>query len=257
MTIKLTYPPVEKKRLQRSRLLAILRWPAAAAVIICPLVDRRTGAQGWSLVVLMSLYTAWTMVLSPDLVEYNRISQTIKLIACICILLALIDVFLAPGWAVTVVPLVCSAGLVVSGILFYTDLNKQKQNMLPMLLLIAVALPGALVGLQIWHGKGRMGAAWLFAGSSVHPRYNNGPRFQQGTENALSYEVNRMKKFNTGFGAEEAALRRLNLLAVQSHLPGVHQKIRFQQDAVFNRLHTGHGMMMTYQPNNTFHKFFR
>ena len=166
MKIKLTYPPVEKKRLQRSRLLAILRWPVTAAVILCPLIDWNTGAHGWSLVVLMSLYTAWTMVLSPDLVEYNRISQTIKLIVCVCILLFLIDFLLAPGWAVTVVPLVCSGGLMVSGVLFYTDLNKQKQNMLPMLLLIAVALPGALIGLQFWHGKGRW-ALWVLLGCSV------------------------------------------------------------------------------------------
>ena len=166
MKIKLTYPPMEKKRLQRSRLLAILRWPVTAAAILCPLIDWKTGAHGWSLVVLMSLYTAWTMVISPDLVEYNRISQTIKLIVCVCILLFLIDVFLAPGWAVTVVPLVCSGGLVVSGVLFYTDLNKQKQNMLPMLLLIAIALPGALIGLQFWHGKGRW-ALWVLLGCSV------------------------------------------------------------------------------------------
>lgn len=155
MKIKLTYPPIEKKRHQRSLLLAILRWPVLAAAVVCPIIDCQTGKHGWSLVVLMSLYTAWTLVIAPDLVEYNRISQTIKIIVCACILLVLIDVYLAPGWAVTVVPLVCSGGLVISGLLFYTDLNKQKQNMLPMLLLIAVALPGAIAGLQIWHGKGR------------------------------------------------------------------------------------------------------
>ena len=155
MKIKLTYPAMEKKRMQRGRLLSVLRWPVLFAAVVCPIIDWKTGKHGWSLVVLMSLYTAWTLVISPDLVEYNRISQTIKTIVCACILLVLIDVFLAPGWAVTVVPLVCSGGLAVSGVLFYTDLNKQKQNMLPMLLLIAVALPGAVAGLQIWHGKGR------------------------------------------------------------------------------------------------------
>lgn len=155
MKIKLIYPPIEKKKLQRSRLLSILRWPVLAAAVLCPIIDHKTGSQGWSLVVLMSLYTVWTMVISPDLVEYNRISQFIKLIVCICFLLILIDLFLAPGWAVTVVPLVCSGGVVVSGLLFYTDLNKQKHNMLPMLLLIALALPCALAGLHIWHGKGR------------------------------------------------------------------------------------------------------
>ena len=155
MKIKISYPPVEKYRRHRSKILSILRWPVLAAAILCPVIDWETGRHGWSLVVLMSLYTAWTLVISPDLVEYNRISQTIKVICCTCLLLILIDVYLAPGWAVTVVPLVCSAGLIVSGVLFYTDLNKQKQNMLPMLLLAAAALPAALAGLQIWHGKGR------------------------------------------------------------------------------------------------------
>ena len=99
-----------------------------AAAIASVLVNWATGGKAWSLIVLMSLYMVWTLVLSPDLVEYNRISQFIKLITCTCILLTLIDVFLISGWAVIVVPIVGFGGLIVAGILFLTDLERQKQN---------------------------------------------------------------------------------------------------------------------------------
>lgn len=129
------------------------------AALICPVLNLVTGGKAWSIVVLMGLYMAWVLVLSPDLVEYNRISQCIKLITCSCVLLALIDIFLAPGWAIEVVPIVCFAGLAVCGVLFFTDLERQKQNMLPMLLLILLALAGSIVGLSLWHEESRWALA--------------------------------------------------------------------------------------------------
>ena len=155
MNIKNTYPPVEKRKLQRKKLLSIIRWPYLAVACICPVINLLTGGKAWSTVTVMSMYMVWTMLLSPDLVEYNRISQFIKFITCSCVLLALIDVFLAPGWAMEVVPLVCCGGLIISGVLFFTDFEKQKQNMLPLLLLIFVALAGSGIGLCVWHEKNR------------------------------------------------------------------------------------------------------
>lgn len=151
MKVEITYPPVERRRLQRRKLLRILRWPFLFAAYICPLINLLTGGKAWSVIVLMSLYMAWKLVLSTDLVEYNRISQFTKLIVCTCVLLGLIDWLLAPGWAVEVVPIVCFGGLVVAGILFFTDLERQKQNMLPMLVLIVMALFGSVIGLSLWH----------------------------------------------------------------------------------------------------------
>ena len=107
MKLKITYPQPERRRLRRRRLLEILRWPFLFAALVCPALNLVTGGSAWSIVVLISLYTVWTLVLSPDLVEYNRISQFIKLIVCCCALLISVDLFLAPGWAVEVVPIVC------------------------------------------------------------------------------------------------------------------------------------------------------
>jgi len=106
MKLKITYPPVEKRKLQRRHLLRIIRWPVLFAVVMSPVVNYILGGKAWSLIVLMSIYMAWSLVLSPDLVEYNRISQSIKLISFSCSLLAMIDFFLSPGWAIDVVPIV-------------------------------------------------------------------------------------------------------------------------------------------------------
>lgn len=151
MKLKITYPPIEKHKLQRRHFLRVIRWPVLFAVVACPVVNLAVGGRAWSLIVLMSIYMAWSLILSPDLVEYNRISQSIKVISFSCSLLASIDIFLASGWAVNVVPIVCFSGLVVSGTLFFTDIDRQKQNMLPLLLLIVVAIIASIVGLSIWH----------------------------------------------------------------------------------------------------------
>ena len=89
----------------------------------------------------------WNLVLSIDLVEYNRISQFIKATIYSCILMALIDIFLVSGWALDVISIVSFASVIISGILFFTDFNRQKQNMLPMFYLIVIALIWSMVGL--------------------------------------------------------------------------------------------------------------
>ena len=97
----------------------------------------------------MGLYMVWTLVLSPDLVEYNRISQFIKLLLSSCLMLILIELFLAPGWAGVVVPIVGFGGLIVCAALFFSDMERQRQNMLPMLTLIFLAALGSAAGL-LW-----------------------------------------------------------------------------------------------------------
>lgn len=163
MRLKITYPTVKRSSLRLKKLLAFIRWAVVFSGYICVIMNLVTGGKAWSAVVVMSLYTVWTLVLSPDLVEYNRISQFIKLITCSCILLTLIDVFLSPGWAIEVVPIVCFCGLTVAGVLFFTDLERQKQNMLPMLLLIFFSLIGAVVGLCVWHEESRWALAVMGA----------------------------------------------------------------------------------------------
>lgn len=155
MKIEITYPSVAKRTLQRRKLLHILRWPIWLIAYTSPILNLMLGGEAWSLIVLIGLYILWRFVLSPDLVEYNRISQSIKLTCNACVLLGLIDALFSFGWAFDVIPIVSFGGLAMSGILFFTDFQKQKQNMLPMLLMIFLNIVGSIIGLSLWFGVNR------------------------------------------------------------------------------------------------------
>lgn len=156
MKIKITYPAIAKKTMKHQKFMNIAGWLMVSAAIVCPIINFYFGGKPWCLVVLVALYMLWTMVFSPDLVEYNRLSQFIKFLVCSCIILAAIDIMLLQGWAIIVVPIILCMGLGISGVLFFTDLEKQKQNMLPMLLLIVFSIIGSIAGLCLFTGKAQI-----------------------------------------------------------------------------------------------------
>lgn len=153
MKIKITYPKVSPKIIKHQRLINFMKWPLLIAVVICPIINLITGGKAWSLVVLMSIYMVWDLVISRDLVEYNRISQFVKLITLTSLLLITIDVFLAPGWALDAVPILIFSGLIVTSVLFFTDIEKQKQNIFPFLFLILLSIFSSIIGLSFYHEK--------------------------------------------------------------------------------------------------------
>ena len=153
MKIKITYPKVSPKIIKHQRLINFMKWPLLIAVVICPIINLITGGKAWSLVVLMSIYMVWDLVISRDLVEYNRISQFVKLITLTSLLLITIDVFLAPGWALEAVPILIFSGLIVTSVLFFTDIEKQKQNIFPFLFLILLSIFSSIIGLSFYHEK--------------------------------------------------------------------------------------------------------
>ncbi len=153
MKIKITYPKVSPKIIKHQRLINFMKWPLLIAVVICPIINLITGGKAWSLVVLMSIYMAWDLVISRDLVEYNRISQFVKLITLTSLLLITIDVFLAPGWALEAVPILIFSGLIVTSVLFFTDIERQKQNIFPFLFLILLSIFNSIIGLSFYHEK--------------------------------------------------------------------------------------------------------
>lgn len=167
MKIKITYPKVSPKIIKHQRLINFMKWPLLIAVVICPIINLIIGGKAWSLVVLMSIYMAWDLVISRDLVEYNRISQFVKIITLTSLLLITIDVFLAPGWALEAVPILIFSGLIVTSVLFFTDIERQKQNIFPFLFLILLSIISSIVGLSFYHEKDSwpltvMGAVALF-----------------------------------------------------------------------------------------------
>ena len=124
-----------------------MKWIFILLALASVIVNICVGGVLWFPVALMGLFMIWNLVLSIDLVEYNRISQFIKATIYSCILMVLIDIFLVSGWALDVISIVSFASVIISGILFFTDFNRQKQNMLPMFYLIVIALIWSMVGL--------------------------------------------------------------------------------------------------------------
>lgn len=147
MKINITYPDVSKKTFQRKKYLRIIKWPLIAIALACVIVNITIGGPWWSIVALMGIYMFWSLVLNTDLVEYNRISQFIKLSIYTCIMILLIDLFLVGGWALEIVSIINFCALVISAILLFTDFNRQKQNLMPIFLLIVIAFVWATVGL--------------------------------------------------------------------------------------------------------------
>ena len=151
MKIKNTYPPAPKKTLQRKKLLNILRGPFLLAGIVCPIINFLVGGKQWSVIVIISLIMVWKLLFSTDLVEYNRISQFVKLITGACCLLFAIDLVFKLEWAIVmdVIPIVAFGGIIGTSILFFTDFEKQKRNIFPMLFLIFFCLVASIVAISI------------------------------------------------------------------------------------------------------------
>ena len=147
MKINITYPEVAKKNFKRRKFKEIMMWPMIILAIASVIVNLCVGGVWWWPVSLMGLYMIWRLLIDIDLVEYNRISQFIKMTIYSCILMFLIDYFLVSGWALDVINIVSFGSIIISGVLFYTDFNRQKQNMLPILFLIIIAIIWSVVGL--------------------------------------------------------------------------------------------------------------
>lgn len=147
MNINITYPELSKKKATRAKLIRILRLPFVICAIACPIVNIAVGGLAWSIIALFGLNTIWNMVVAIDMIEYNRTSQSIKFITYSTLMLILIDIFLTPTitWGSFVIPIVTFSGLVLSAILFFTDFERQRHNLMPLLLIDIICLVASII----------------------------------------------------------------------------------------------------------------
>lgn len=145
MNINITYPELSKKRATREKLIRILRLPFILSAFACPIVNIAVGGPAWSVVSLFGLYMIWNLAVAIDLIEYNRTSQFIKFITYSIIMLILIDTLLTPDspWGAIVIPIVTFSGLVVAAVLFFTDFERQRHNLMPLLIIDILCLLAA------------------------------------------------------------------------------------------------------------------
>ncbi len=147
MNINITYPELSKKKATRAKLIRILRLPFIISAIACPIVNLAVGGPAWSAIALFGLYVIWNMGVAIDLIEYNRTSQFIKFITYSIIMLILIDLILTPNvpWGYFVIPIVTFSGLVVAAVLFFTDFERQRHNLMPLLIIDILCLLAAII----------------------------------------------------------------------------------------------------------------
>ena len=145
MNINITYPELSKKRATREKLIRILRFPFVLVAFACPVINLTIGGPAWSVITLFGLYMIWNLAVAIDLIEYNRTSQFIKFITYSIIMLILIDTLLTPNnpWATTVIPIVTFSALVVAAVLFFTDFERQRHNLMPLLVIDIICLLAA------------------------------------------------------------------------------------------------------------------
>jgi len=140
LQIKITYPKPLKRKSHRSIIIGIARDIFLLAALMYAVINIWSGGKAWSVIVIWALYMIWSMLVYPDMIEYNRISQFTKAIVQSCVMLVLIDVFITSGWAANVVSIICFSSLIAVCLLLYTDFERQRHNLLPVILLSALSL---------------------------------------------------------------------------------------------------------------------
>lgn len=149
MEMKIVYPDKGERRYSRKDVIFVMKWPFMALGLASVIVNICTKGTAWSVIAVWSLWMAWSSVFSTSMVEYNRISQAIKIITDSCILLVMINLVFGLDWMAFVVPIVCFGGLIVAGSLFFTDIQRQKQNAMPFLALLVACLLISILGLSL------------------------------------------------------------------------------------------------------------
>ena len=137
MNPKIVYP-IPKRQITIYRTLrSYARILFVATAGICLLINLLTRTKLWSIIVIWALFSMWRLIFSLKLIEFSAFSHGIRACFYVVILLGLIDYFLAPGWAETVVPICMFAMMLLMTILYFV-LNGRKDRHLASILLLGV-----------------------------------------------------------------------------------------------------------------------
>ena len=128
MNPKIVYPVPRKQSQFYRRLRFVMRIVFIVAALVCILVNILTKTKPWSLIVLWSLISLWNLIFSLNLTEYSIFSHISSFFIYVVILLIIIDKFIAPGWADTVVPIVFFCALLTMTIVYFATYEKKERH---------------------------------------------------------------------------------------------------------------------------------
>ena len=150
MNPKIIYPIPERQAGFYRSLRNLARITFLAAGVICLLINFLVKGKMWSIIVIWSLFSVWRLVFSLRLVEFSIFSHASKVTFYIVILLFLIDRFLAPGWAETVIPIVLFADLLVMFVLFFITYERRQRHLVSIILLGLLNLVSIPYSIHSW-----------------------------------------------------------------------------------------------------------
>ena len=135
MNSKIIYPIPKRQHTFYSTLRSYYAIASIICSIICLTVNYFTHTKLWSAVVIWVLYSIWHLVFSLKIVEFSIYAHAVRACFYIVILLGLIDFFLAPGWAQTVIPIVLFATMLIMLIIYFATYDKKDRHLASILLL--------------------------------------------------------------------------------------------------------------------------
>ena len=142
---RISYSKIRKGNLFMYHLRQILRWLFILGIIVCPIVNYYTKGPAWSVIVIVSIIFAWKNLLSPNVLEITSIGLVFRCGSFAIILTSLIGLLLSPVWLGFILPILGFSTLALSGILFFSKLEKHRNNIMPLIWEIIIALFAFLV----------------------------------------------------------------------------------------------------------------
>lgn len=160
MNVKVVYPA---KNIRHDIRRAAIYWAKPAfilAAIISAVVNILMKGSAWSVIVIWSLWMIWSFVFTPTLIEHNRTSIAVKSSIHVTILIVIIYM-IYPSWpGIEVASLVVVGGLIITAILFFSNVSRQKQNVFPLLIFIIIAIIFSVVAFVL-RGQEPLGWAMI------------------------------------------------------------------------------------------------
>lgn len=147
MNVNVVYPKRSIRRDVRRAFIYYGKWIFLLAGIISLVVNHIYHAFWWSPIVIWSLWSLWQLIFNPTLIGHNRTSIAVKASFNITILVGIIYV-VYPTWpGIEVAAMVVGTGLIISAVLFFSNISRQKQNVLPFLIFILITIVFASIAL--------------------------------------------------------------------------------------------------------------
>ena len=133
MKIDIEYPEVPRQKIHKYRIRRTAWLVVIALCVAAVIVNITVGGKAWSLLACFGAFAFWKIFLCPDLVEFNMISQTMKPLIYIVIILFIIDIFITPDSAQFIVPIVCFGTLTLGALFFFINIRRRKFAAMPLM----------------------------------------------------------------------------------------------------------------------------